>query len=140
MSELASITCPLQVELLVPALPLRAVDCELHYDAGDPLAVTATFTTPGQRVTWTFARSLLVSGCLEPTGDGDVNVRPALGDDGRAAVCLRLTSPDGSAVLKAATADVRVFLEMTLLLVPLGSELRSHDVDAAVKQLLRPTV
>ncbi|MET8847999.1 SsgA family sporulation/cell division regulator [Amycolatopsis sp. NPDC004625] len=85
---------------------------DLHYDPADPYAVTLVtgFTR------WVFARELLAGGLIEPTGDGDVHIRPDTGGD-PALIVIRLSSPDGEAEL----------------LIPRGAAERATDeFDAAV--------
>lgn len=138
MSEsLACVVCPTVAELVSEDRASVPVDCELRYSVSDSYAVTATFSTLTQSVSWTFARCLLDQGRYRPTGEGDIVVRPALDDEGCAAVTIELCSPDGSAVLRTPTSEVARFLGMTEQLVPLGHEMSGVDVDAAIDDLLR---
>lgn len=137
MSEsFACVACPIVAELLTDGRAGVPVDCELRYTVADSFAVTATFSTLTQSVSWTFARCLLDQGRYRPTGEGDIVVRPALDDEGNAAVGIELNSPDGSATLRAPTFDVAHFLRMTQALVPEGNEMSVVDVDAAISDLL----
>src|SRR5947207_13706945 len=72
--------------------PNAKLPVELIYDSTDPWAVTLA-AGPQQ---WLFARDLLASGCHEPAGDGDVQVRP---DTGGVAshIVIALSSPNGAA-------------------------------------------
>lgn len=114
-----------------------AVTCRLSYDAADAFAVTARFTLAEQQTTWVFGRDLLRAGLLEPSGEGDVLVRPGVDELGRAVVYLELLSPDGRAVLRAAAARVTTFLRATERVVPLGAESDQVDVDQLLRDLLR---
>jgi hypothetical protein len=136
MSEsLACVVCPTVAELVTDARAALPVDCELHYTAADSFAMTATFSTLTQSVSWTFARALLEQGRFRPTGEGDIVVRPALDDHGCAAVAIALSSPDGSALLRVPASDVAHFLQLTQVLVPEGQE-SCADLDAAITDLL----
>jgi hypothetical protein len=137
MSEsLACVVCPTVAELVTDGRASVPVDCELRYTVADGFAVTATFSTLTQSVSWTFARCLLDQGRYRPTGEGDIVVRPALDNEGHAAVGIELSSPDGSAVLRTPAFDVAHFLQMTQALVPEGDEMSGVDVDAAITDLL----
>lgn len=116
------------------ALPLSA---ELRYDAADPYAVEALFDTGAESpVRWVFARDLLAEGLTRATGEGDVVVRPAVDEQGAAAVHLVLASPDGRAMLEASAEDLRGFLSDTYAVIPRGRESDNVDVDAALLSLL----
>jgi Streptomyces sporulation and cell division protein, SsgA len=133
----ATVTHALPLHLLSadgPALPL---DAQLRYRASDPLAVEALFDAGvAEPVRWVFSRDLLVQGMDRRSGDGDVVVWPATGASGGATVHLRLSSPDGSALLEAPVEAVRDFLADTYRLVPLGHEGDHLDLDATLDQLL----
>jgi hypothetical protein len=138
MSEsLACVICPTVAELVGGDQAPMPVECELRYHVADAFAVTATFSTLAQSVSWTFARSLLDQGRLQPVGEGDIVVRPALDDRGCAAVAIELSSPDGTALLRTSTREVTRFLQMTQSLVPEGREMSGVDLDAAIDDLLR---
>lgn len=108
-----------------------SVDAELHYSTRDPYAVRAIFCRQDYApVVWTFARDLLLVGLAKQVGDGDVHVFPQ-GPD----VILRLSSPEGTAVLGAAAADVRRFADLTLGMVRVGEESAFVDVDAELATL-----
>ncbi|MFE1319312.1 SsgA family sporulation/cell division regulator [Kitasatospora phosalacinea] len=132
----------------------------LRYRADDPLAVRMVFpaeyaldaaepgpdlpdadadvltdpagAAPADGVEWVFARQLLASGLDLPSGEGDVHVRPGLGQ--RTVVELR--SPDGVALLQFDRTELRRFLWHSHLVVPEGQELRHLDCDRALAELL----
>ncbi|MFF4343369.1 SsgA family sporulation/cell division regulator [Kitasatospora sp. NPDC001540] len=117
----------------------------LRYRADDPLAVRMVFPAeyaldaaapadpaPADGVEWVFARQLLASGLDLPSGEGDVHIRPGLGQ--RTVVELR--SPDGVALLQFDRTELRRFLWHSYLVVPEGQELRHLDCDRALAQLL----
>jgi hypothetical protein len=106
------------------------------YDPQDPYAVSLTFHIPGGDVHWVMARSLLTRGIDEPTGEGDVRLRPTLGADGRALVSMDFHSPEGRLVVEARTSDVYRFLARTWAVVPPGAEGDNVDLDALVEELL----
>lgn len=113
-----------------------ALDLELRYDPACPYAVEATFDVGERPVSWVFARELLAAGQLEPVGRGDVHVRPALDEDGRATVLLELHSPDGVAMIELPAREVRPFVATTADVVAPGTESRHLDVDAALRAVL----
>jgi hypothetical protein len=132
----ATISCEIGLRLLASegALPLVA---QLRYDAADPYAVEALFDTGADTpVRWVFARDLLSDGLARAAGEGDVIVRPALDEDGSAAVHLVLASPDGRAMLEANSEELREFLDQTYGVVPRGSESERVDIDAELLSLL----
>lgn len=112
------------------------LDAVLGYDARDPYAVTATFSTDYYEVVWTFARDLLLRGLTDPSGEGDVHVWPCLDARGRSVVIIELSSPDGELSVQAPTADVTRFINRTLARVPVGTESEHIDVDQLIGQLL----
>jgi hypothetical protein len=118
----------------------------LRYRADDPLAVrmlfpaeysldaTAPDTEPAaQEVEWVFARQLLAAGLDLPAGLGDVHVRPAPGP----LTAVELRAAEGVALLRFDTAELRDFLDRSLLLVPEGQEHHHLDPDRALADLLR---
>jgi hypothetical protein len=112
------------------------VPAELRYDAQDPYAITMVFRREDREVTWVFGRDLLMRGLHEQTGDGDVQVFPSVGADGRAVVLLELASPAGHALVQAPARDVLTFLACTTRLVWPGEESDHLRVDDAITALL----
>lgn len=111
------------------------VPSTLLYSPENPYAVTAVFRTADGDVTWVFGRDLLDDGLIEPAGEGDVTVWPAV-ENGRAVVCLALASPAGSALLQLDAGALRVFLDQSYELVEMGHESEHLDIDAALAELL----
>ncbi|MEV6878638.1 SsgA family sporulation/cell division regulator [Amycolatopsis sp. NPDC051128] len=95
----------------------RKVAVELTYDDADPWAITAYVA--GQR--WIFARDLLATGCNEPAGEGDVQIRPDTGGIPDHLV-LALSSPDGAAEIAIPRGTVESLLDTAEALVPTGDE------------------
>jgi hypothetical protein len=91
------------------------------YAPCDPYAVQVTFHVPAGDIPWVVARSLLVRGIGEPAGEGDIRLRPALDEDGRAVVRMDFHSPEGR-------------LGRTWVTVRPGEE--AVDVDAFIRTLL----
>lgn len=112
------------------------IDTVLGYHRPDPYAVTMTFMTTDEPLTWTFGRDLLIRGMHEATGEGDVHVTPAIDQSGAAVVLITLSSPDGHLRLEARRDHVAEFLERTLALVPSGTESSNLDLDDLLAQLL----
>lgn len=95
----------------------------LTYRVSDPYAVEARFRADDQGETvWTFARDLLRNGLEQRDGLGDVRVWPDADLQEEPRVFIRLSSPEGAALLSAADADLRGFLEAASSLVAYGDE------------------
>ena len=136
MSQSSGVNAVFDLELLDDHGGRSAVLAELRYDVEDPFAVRGDFALDEQVVSWVFARSLLRGGLYEPTGDGDVRVRPWVDSDGRSVILIELSSPDGSAILSAPAEGVAAFVRRTEGLVPSGCESAHIDLDAALRRLL----
>jgi hypothetical protein len=109
-----TVTHPAIGVLLGPNVKLAL---ELVYDSADPWAVR--LLVAGRE--WLFARDLLASGCNEPAGDGDVQVRPDTGGD-LSRLVVALSSPTGAAEVAVPRGDVESFLDTAEELVPAGRE------------------
>ncbi|HSE70918.1 MAG TPA: SsgA family sporulation/cell division regulator [Nocardioidaceae bacterium] len=109
---------------------------ELSYHASDPWAVTMVFHVHDRQVSWTFARELLVTGLGEPTGEGDIHVRPSLDEEGRAAVLIELCTPSGLAYVQISAIELYMFVDRMLAAVPPGTESEHTDLDSALAELL----
>lgn len=129
------VICPITVDILVGNGPPPALESELSYDPGDPLAVSIKVGTD-DGVRWVFARSLLLAGMFASTGDGDVVISPGVDDDGHALTYVELSSPDGVAILRTRSSTVAEFLRQTEQLVPIGHEGDHVDIDAVITHLL----
>ncbi|PWI45284.1 SsgA family sporulation/cell division regulator [Streptomyces sp. ICBB 8177] len=130
-----------ELELNLVLSPERSVPvpARLVYRADDPFAVHITFHIGSDSpVNWTFARELLVEGVFRPCGHGDVRIWPAK-VEGRSVVCLALSSPDGNALLEAASSPVAAWLERTLRVVPPGTEHEQLGMEDGLSRLLAPT-
>ncbi|MEU4733099.1 SsgA family sporulation/cell division regulator [Streptomyces sp. NPDC023588] len=131
-----------ELELKLVLSPERSipVPARLLYLTDDPYAVHITFHTGSSApVNWTFARELLVEGVFRPSGQGDVRIWPTK-TDGKAVLCMALSSPDGDALLEAPAGSVSAWLERTLRLVPPGTEAGRLGLDAALAELLTPSL
>lgn len=107
----------------------------LSYVGTEPFAVNIAFRTErGRWVEWTFARDLLVTGLSEPTGLGDVRVRPDLATD-EDLLILEIESPDGYALVEIERDDVERFLDAAAEVVPIGAESEHFDVDAFIDEI-----
>ncbi|MEV0780423.1 SsgA family sporulation/cell division regulator [Streptomyces sp. NPDC050428] len=129
-----------ELELNLVLSPERCipVPARLTYRTEDPYAVHITFHISSDTpVNWTFARELLIEGVFRPCGHGDVRVWPTK-VDGRAVLCVALSSPDGDALLEVSSAAVSAWLERTLRVVPPGTETDRLGLDGELAQLLAP--
>jgi len=127
-----------ELELRLILSPERSVcvPALLSYRSDDPFAVHIAFHINSEHpVHWTFSRELLVEGVFRPCGHGDVRVWPTKAE-GRSAVLMALSSPDGDALLEAPAAQVSAWLERTLRVVPPGTEGGQLGIDDALDQLL----
>ena len=86
------------------------VPTQLHDDAVDPYAVTATFLLAEDlEVEWVLARDLLGDGLQRQSGDGDVVLRPSTGADSTD-VELVVSVPRGHARVTLPAETVAAFL------------------------------
>jgi hypothetical protein len=124
------------MQVVLPDAEPHRLRVVMRYDAAGPFAVRLDFDLLPHGVSWVFARDLLMRGLSAPAGDGDVRVWPS-----HAERCLRiaLMSPDGDAVLEAATSDVADFVGRSYLACPPGSESRHLDLDAELDAFLGPS-
>jgi hypothetical protein len=133
--ETAGVRSALALTLVGAETPVL-LTAELEYNVRDPYAVTAVFFAGERPVRWIFARDMLDEGLVHDVGDGDVQVVPGTDGLGAHTIQLRLASPDGVAVLEAASDEVLDFLGRSYALVPPGTESAHLDVDAALEQML----
>jgi len=133
--ETTTVRRDLDLTLVGPDVPVL-VTAVLEYQPRDPYAVTAVILTTSGPVSWMFARDLLDEGLVHEVGDGDVQLAPVRDDDGHTTVQLRLSSPDGVAVLEASTDGVLDFLARSYGLVPPGTEPAFLDIDGMIGALL----
>lgn len=105
-----------------------------QYSPDDPYAVWLTFHVPAGDVPWALSRSLLARGLTRPAGEGDVRVRPVLGDDRRAMVEMTFRTDEGRLRVQVRAADLLRFLTRTWALVAPGEE--TVDLDGLVAALL----
>ncbi|MFD3516686.1 SsgA family sporulation/cell division regulator [Streptomyces sp. NPDC058657] len=126
----------LELNLVLSPEHAIAVPARLVYRTNDPFAVHITFHIGSEYpVSWTFARELLIDGVFRPCGHGDVRIWPTK-LEGRSAVCVALTSPEGDALLEASSPVVSAWLERTLTMVPPGTESSHLGLDDALAELM----
>ena len=104
----------------------------------DPLAVELLLIAQPDhpalpRGRWVVLRDFLRYGLDEPTGDGDVRIRP---DPQRDRVGLELARPGRAACVSVPRATAAEFLERTERAVPSGSERSGEALDALLSRLL----
>ena len=104
----------------------------------DPLAVELLLIAQPDhpalpRGRWVVLRDFLRYGLDEPTGDGDVRIRP---DPQRDRVGLELARPGRAACVSVPRATAAEFLERTERAVPSGSERSGEALDALLARLL----
>ncbi|MET8953004.1 SsgA family sporulation/cell division regulator [Streptomyces sp. NPDC004393] len=126
----------LDMELETPQGLRVTVPTQLLYRAQDPLSVEFLFHDIRLGpVPWTFARELLTTGLLTPSGDGDVRVWPT-GTGAEALLHLTLSSPHGSAHLTTALKAVERWLCRTYQLVPSDREVEALDLETRLTRFL----
>ena len=113
------------------SVEVEAVDVQLTYDCGDPLAVTISIRGD-EAVVWVLGRELLAEGLRSgtPVGEGRVQVQST-------SVLTEVTwRSEGGAVtlLRLPWWNTREFVRLTQARVPVGAE--ECDVDAWVAALL----
>lgn len=134
-----TVSRPVRLRMLAAAGTTLPVEAQLRYAADDPYAVEALFDTGEPHlVRWVFARELLAAGLTHPCGEGDVAVAPGVDEAGSASVRVRLSSPDGQALLEAPAGAVSGFLASTYAVVPAGQETAHLRLDDVVTSLLAP--
>jgi Streptomyces sporulation and cell division protein, SsgA len=104
----------------------------------DPLAVSLLLSAQPDhpalpRGAWTVLRDFLHYGLEEPTGDGEVRIRP---DDARDRVWLELDRLGRPACVSVPRVTLRAFLDRTEREVASGSERSAEAVDALLARLL----
>ncbi len=104
----------------------------------DPLAVEVLLTAQPDhpalpRGRWVVLRDFLRYGLDEPTGDGEVRIRP---DEVRDVVWFELARPGRAACVSLPRAVVRDFLDRTEAAVPCGEERSADAIDALLARLL----
>lgn len=111
----------------------------LSWVPGDPLAVVLRLSAQPDhpalpRGCWTVLRDFLHYGLEEPTGDGDVRIRP---DDVRDRVWFDLDRLGRPACVSVPRPMLRTFLAHTEALVPTGEERSDEAVEALLLRLLQ---
>ena len=114
---------------------------QLGWRRSDPLAVSLVVTAQPDhpalpRGRWVVLRDFLRYGLEEPTGDGDVRLRPDASGQRMVIELMRCGRP-ASVSIPADT--VRRFLDATEAIVPTGEERSEAALDALIDRLLRST-
>jgi hypothetical protein len=110
----------------------------LRWHPDDPLAVSLTITARPDhpslpRGEWVILRDFLSYGLEEPTGDGEVRMRP---DHPQDRIWFELERPGRAACVSVERSVVREFLDRTHAIVPTGAEGTAADLDALLERLL----
>ena len=109
-----------------------------RWHADDPMAVSMTITAEPDhpslpRGEWVILRDFLRYGLEEPTGDGEVRMRP---DEQLDRIWFELERPGRAASVSVERQLVREFLDRTELVVPTGAESSDAAIDALIDRLL----
>lgn len=113
----------------------------LLWSPEDPLAVVVALSPQPDhpslpRGTWVVLRDFLRYGCSEPTGDGDVRIRPASGDDPRVLLELHHGRDAKPYSVHVPTDVLCGFLDKTEAVVPAGSEASEDAINELIRRLL----
>ncbi|WP_238426402.1 SsgA family sporulation/cell division regulator [Streptomyces adustus] len=131
-----TVTCELEVHVVVGGEPHVSLPAAFHYHRADPYAVRLSIgTTSSGTVNWVFALSLLQDGMSRPVGEGDVLVSPRRSSHGPV-IRIVVRSRLGSAVLDMKASPVAHFLDRARELVPAGTEGSYVDMDHIATLLL----
>jgi hypothetical protein len=109
----------------------------LSWTDADPLAVTICLSPRPDhpslpRGEWVALRDFLRYGCSEPTGDGEVRIRP----DGPHQVLLELHHDGRPYQVHVPVAALLAFLDETEEVVPTGREAGEAVLDELIRRLL----
>ena len=112
----------------------------LVWTPADPLAVQLLLTAQPDhpalpRGEWVVLRDFLRYGLDEPTGDGEVRIRP---DEGRDCLWFELARPGRAACVSVPRSVARDFLDRTEAAVPSGEERSEAALDELLARLLSP--
>ncbi|MFI6058329.1 SsgA family sporulation/cell division regulator [Streptomyces sp. NPDC051286] len=127
----------LDEDLFVPALTAFV------YTSKDPYAVRMRVRIEGTRLPeWVFSRDVLITGSAEPTGVGEVRVRPVTWRDRSPVtaldtVLITVGAPGEQATVAVPATAVRDFLERTQEGVALGSEGHLLRLDGVIARFMR---
>ncbi|MFC5204765.1 SsgA family sporulation/cell division regulator [Streptomyces kaempferi] len=131
-----TVTCELEVHVVVGGEPQVSLPAGFHYHCSDPYAVRLSIgATSSGTVDWVFALSLLKEGISRPVGEGNVLVSPRRSSHGPI-VRIVLRSRLGSAVLDLKASAIADFLDRAQELVPAGTEGSHVDIDHIAALLL----
>ena len=120
--------------ILLSEASLPAVNAELRYSTEDPYAVQMLLSVDqSPAISWVYGRELLMAGVSMPAGIGDVQVYPT--HDG---VIVELRSGGAVAKLLAHIPDIGEFIDSTLELAPLGSEMEHYRLDVELSSIPVP--
>jgi hypothetical protein len=108
--------------LIASPIERYTVPTSMIYSAHDPYAISMYLTTEGATRLWEFSRELLDAGTMSTAGEGDVRITPMIRGDGVEVVHIRISSPDGTALLETVMSDIKSFLVQSYMLVPSGTE------------------
>ena len=117
----------------------RRTVLRLVWSPADPLAVQLVLSAEPDhpalpRGEWVVLRDFLRYGLDEPTGDGEVRIRP---DELRDRVWFELARPGRAACVSVPREVARDFLDRTETCVPCGDERSTDAIDALLDRLLR---
>ncbi|MEU3608727.1 SsgA family sporulation/cell division regulator [Streptomyces sp. NPDC035033] len=127
------LTRPMAMDLLTPDATVR-IDTTVGYDSRDPHALSIAFHLLGEDpVVWRADREMVLTGSLQPVGDGEIQLRPAP----EGGLLLRLGPAGQRAVVRCEQEALARFVRDTFVLVPQGTEERHIDWGPLLASLRR---
>ena len=131
-----TVTRRVEARLLMSETCDAGISTELHYDALDPFAVTATFLIEdGVELDWVLGRDLVAEGLYRQSGHGDVVVRPSTRPESTE-VELTLSARHGHARVALPAETLAAFLQDSYQVVAPGTEAEHLDLDTTIWRLL----
>lgn len=127
---MTTIAANLSLRLILGDEAALPVPTALSFDPSNAYAVRIVLTVAEHDVAWEFSREILDAGMRGEAGLGDVQVWAGHGPTGR--TFIRLSSPGGTALLAAPTAELAEFMDRTYMVVPAGTECTPCLDDAAL--------
>ena len=134
-----NITTEVIVEYGAATARNRRTTLQMHWRKSDPFAVSLLLTAQPDhpalpRGRWMVLRDFLRYGMEEPTGDGDVRIRP---DPDHRNVHLELIRGGRPCTIAIPCDTMRAFLDATDDIIPAGEERTDEALDALIEELLR---
>jgi hypothetical protein len=109
----------------------------LEFSKEMPLAVSFVFSPEAESKTWTLGRELVSEGMYEPKGEGDIQIWPSVGAEGKATVMIALAVGKSAFLVQALAKDVHEFINETTRIAPVDEEFWAPHMDAELEEIFR---